>query len=65
MHSSMGRGTINQILTEMDGFKPSTNVIVIGATNLDKSIDKAIMRPGRFDKTINVPYPDYEGRKKI
>lgn len=65
MHNSSMRGTINQILTEMDGFKQSSNIIVIGATNQEKSIDKAILRPGRFDKTINVPYPDYEGRKKI
>lgn len=65
MNSSSSRGTINQILSEMDGFKQTDNIIVIGATNLEKQIDKAIMRPGRFDKTINIPYPDYEGRKKI
>jgi len=59
------RGTINQILSEMDGFNQTSNIIVIGATNLERSIDKAIMRPGRFDKTIHIPYPDYEGRKKI
>ena len=65
MQSSVSRGTINQILGEMDGFKQNDNIIVIGATNLENSIDKAILRPGRFDKVINVPYPDYEGRKKI
>ena len=65
MGSSSMRGTVNQILGEMDGFKPSDNVIVIGATNLPNNLDKAVVRPGRFDKTIHVPYPDFEGRKKI
>jgi len=49
----------------MDGLKTSDNIIVIGATNVEKTIDKAILRPGRFDKVINVSYPDFEGRKKI
>lgn len=53
MFSSVSRNTINQLLTEMDGFKPSDNVIVIGATNMANSIDKAVLRPGRFDKIIN------------
>lgn len=65
MQSSVMRGTINQILSEMDGFKSTDNIIVIGATNIQKAIDKAILRPGRFDKVINVPYPDAEGRKNI
>ena len=65
MQNSTVRGTINQILGEMDGFRQTDNIIVIGATNLEKSIDKAILRPGRFDKVINVPYPDMEGRRKI
>jgi ATP-dependent metalloprotease len=47
----------------MDGFIESDNVIVIGATNFEKSIDPAILRPGRFDKIINVPYPDVKGRQ--
>ena len=65
MFSSVSRNTINQLLTEMDGFKPTDNVIVIGATNMANSIDKAVLRPGRFDKIINVSLPDIKGRKKI
>lgn len=49
----------------MDGFKESENVIVIGATNFEKALDSAVKRPGRFDKTINVPYPDIRGREKV
>jgi len=45
----------------MDGFKESENVVVIGATNFEKALDPAIMRPGRFDKTIHVPLPDIRG----
>lgn len=63
--SGTSRQTINQLLTEMDGFKLSENVIVIGATNMPEKIDKAVLRPGRFDKLINIPYPDKEGRKEI
>jgi ATP-dependent metalloprotease len=59
------RDTINQILTEMDGFKETDNVIVIGATNFEKALDPAILRPGRFDKTIHVPLPDVKGRQSI
>ena len=65
MQSSVMRGTINQILSEMDGFKQTENIVVIGATNLKRSIDKAIMRPGRFDKVIDVGHPNSEGRTKI
>lgn len=55
------RDTINQILTEMDGFNEHENVVVIGATNFEKALDAAIIRPGRFDKTIHVPLPDVKG----
>ena len=65
MLSSVSRNTINQLLAEMDGFRKTENVIVIGATNLPQAIDKAVMRPGRFDKTIHVSLPDIEGRKNI
>ena len=65
MFSSVSRNTINQLLTEMDGFKQSDNVIVIGATNMPGSIDKAVTRPGRFDKIINVSLPDIKGREEI
>jgi len=47
----------------MDGFKETDNVIVIGATNLEKNLDSALKRPGRFDKTIHVPLPDIKGRE--
>jgi len=57
--------TVNQILTEMDGFHSRDNVIVIGATNLAESIDSAFKRPGRFDKIINVSLPDVKGREEI
>ena len=62
---SSDNSTINQLLVEMDGFKKSENIIVIGATNLPDKIDKALMRPGRFDKTISVPLPDVKGREKM
>ncbi|EFC44399.1 predicted protein [Naegleria gruberi] len=57
--------TLNQILSEMDGFKSSEGIIVIGATNLLDSLDKALIRPGRFDRHIEVPLPDLKGRKDI
>jgi len=65
MDAGHARDTINQVLAEMDGFKQSDNVIVIGATNFEKSIDPAIKRPGRFDKIIHVPLPDIRGREQI
>jgi cell division protease FtsH len=57
--------TLNQILTEMDGFDSSTNVIVIGATNRIDVLDKALLRPGRFDRRVVVQAPDREGRRLI
>jgi cell division protease FtsH len=57
--------TLNQILTEMDGFDPSTNVIVIGATNRIDVLDQALLRPGRFDRRVAVQPPDREGRRLI
>lgn len=57
--------TVNQLLVEMDGFRKTHNVIVIGATNLAERLDSALMRPGRFDKTISVPLPDQKGREKM
>jgi len=57
--------TLNQILTEMDGFKENEGIIVLGATNRPDVIDPAILRPGRFDRKIEVGLPDREGRQKI
>ena len=65
MDSSHSRDTVNQLLAEMDGFRPTDNVIVIGATNMSKALDPAVKRPGRFDKTIHVPLPDVKGREEI
>jgi cell division protease FtsH len=57
--------TLNQILTEMDGFDSSTAVIVIGATNRIDVLDQALLRPGRFDRRVAVMPPDREGRRLI
>jgi cell division protease FtsH len=57
--------TLNQILTEMDGFAPQDNVIVLGATNRPEVLDPALLRPGRFDRRIAVQPPDRPGRVKI
>ena len=57
--------TLNQILTEMDGFEPGTNVIVLGATNRPEILDPALLRPGRFDRRIAVQPPDRKGRVEI
>ena len=63
-HSS-SRATINQILTELDGFEKNEGILVIGATNHQDSLDPAAVRPGRFDKKIHVPSPDVNGRTDI
>jgi cell division protease FtsH len=57
--------TLNQILTEMDGFDSSTSVIVIAATNRPEILDPALLRPGRFDRRVAVQPPDRTGRQKI
>ena len=57
--------TLNQILTEMDGFDTSTSVIVIGATNRTDVLDQALLRPGRFDRRVAVLPPDRNGRRLI
>jgi cell division protease FtsH len=57
--------TLNQILTEMDGFDSSTSVIVIGATNRPDVLDQALLRPGRFDRRVAVQPPDRRGREAI
>ncbi|WP_113700750.1 ATP-dependent zinc metalloprotease FtsH [Nonomuraea lactucae] len=57
--------TLNQILTEMDGFSGAEGVIVIGATNRPEILDPALLRPGRFDRTVQVGLPDAAGRTAI
>ena len=57
--------TINQLLTEMDGFENDTEIVVIGATNRIDILDDALLRPGRFDRKIQVSLPDVHGREEI
>jgi cell division protease FtsH len=57
--------TLNQILTEMDGFDPRMGVIVLGATNRPEILDPALLRPGRFDRRVSVQPPDRAGREAI
>ncbi|PSP24913.1 MAG: cell division protein FtsH, partial [Cyanobacteria bacterium SW_8_48_13] len=57
--------TLNQLLTEMDGFEENTGIIVIAATNRSDVLDQALLRPGRFDREIVVDRPDYAGRLDI
>ncbi|MBU3805533.1 MAG: ATP-dependent zinc metalloprotease FtsH [Candidatus Fournierella pullistercoris] len=57
--------TLNQLLTEMDGFDGSKGVIILAATNRPETLDKALLRPGRFDRRIPVELPDLEGRAAI
>jgi cell division protease FtsH len=57
--------TLNQILTEMDGFTPNQNVVVLAATNRPEVLDPALLRPGRFDRRVTVNAPDKAGREAI
>ena len=57
--------TLNQLLTEMDGFEGNTGIILIAATNRPDVLDSALMRPGRFDRQVVVDRPDYAGRQEI
>ncbi|CED84526.1 atp-dependent peptidase [Phaffia rhodozyma] len=63
--NSSKRQTLNQLLTELDGFSSGNDLIVIAATNFPESLDPAVIRPGRFDRHINVPLPDVQGRLEI
>eukprot|EP00667_Euglena_gracilis_P003630 EG_transcript_3641 len=69
--AGMGQGndereqTLNQMLTEMDGFEGNTGVIVLAATNRAEILDSALLRPGRFDRQVSVAVPDLKGRKDI
>ncbi|KAI9880555.1 MAG: hypothetical protein M1830_002254 [Pleopsidium flavum] len=57
--------TLNQLLTELDGFSQQSGVIILGATNFPQLLDKALTRPGRFDRNVVVPLPDVRGRMAI
>ncbi|HVX92733.1 MAG TPA: ATP-dependent zinc metalloprotease FtsH [Candidatus Dojkabacteria bacterium] len=65
LHSGAGEQTLNQILVEMDGLEERENVIVLAATNRPDVLDPAILRPGRFDRTVTVRMPNLNDRKAI
>ena len=56
--------TLNQILTEMDGFDPRSGIVVLAATNRPDVLDPALLRPGRFDRRVHVSPPDKDGRRR-
>jgi ATP-dependent metalloprotease len=63
--AAYAKQTLNQLLTELDGFEQNSGVIIIGATNFPESLDKALTRPGRFDRNVAVSLPDVRGRIAI
>lgn len=63
--SGVEHSMVNQMLTELDGFRKEELVFVVGTTNFLSSLDPALMRPGRFELSINIPYPNAEDRKEI
>ena len=65
LYSGAGEQTLNQILVEMDGLEERENVIILAATNRPDVLDPAILRPGRFDRTVTVQMPDYKERESI
>ncbi|AVO26164.1 ATP-dependent zinc metalloprotease FtsH [Megasphaera elsdenii] len=65
MSNSEREQTLNQLLTEMDGFNADDNVVILAATNRPESLDPALLRPGRFDRRVPVELPDLAGREAI
>lgn len=63
--ASYVKQTLNQLLTELDGFEQNSGVVIIGATNFPEALDKALTRPGRFDRHVSVELPDVRGRLAI
>lgn len=63
--SQAAHSMVNQLLTEMDGFRKEQMVLIIGTTNFVESLDPAFLRPGRFEYQIEIPYPEWEDRKAI
>ncbi|MGF1528295.1 MAG: AAA family ATPase, partial [Candidatus Competibacterales bacterium] len=65
MGSGVEHSMVNQLLTEMDGFRPEETVLVVGTTNFLDGLDPALLRPGRFELTLEIPYPDAAARRAI
>jgi len=56
---------LNEMLAQMDGFGKNDDIIIVGATNLIDALDKALLRPGRFDRTLKINLPDKNGRQSL
>src|SRR5439155_23960199 len=63
--SGVEHSMVNQLLTEMDGFRREELVFVVGTTNFVESLDAALLRPGRFEFALHIPYPNTEDRREI
>src|SRR5439155_17034257 len=63
--SGVEHSMVNQLLTEMDGFRKEELVFVVGTTNFVESLDAALLRPGRFEFALHIPYPNADDRREI